>query len=342
MASHSRHPPAAPVLSVIVPCFNEVESVPIFHARLAEVLSAIGRPCEIIYVDDGSSDATYATILGLCGSAHSVKAIRLSRNFGKESAMLAGLELALGQASVIIDADLQDPPELIAEMHRKWSVDGVDVVYAVRRSRKQDGLFKRGAASLFYRLFDKLSECDVPHNAGDFRLLSRRAVQAVLSLPERTRFSKGIFAWVGFRTEPVYFDRPARLAGQTKWNFPGLLGLSLQAVTSFSILPLRLAGFVGMAAALASGVYGARLVIGTLLYGTDQPGYPSLMTALIFFAGLQLVFMGILGEYVGRIFIESKQRPHYLIDRIETVAAKKIETVQRRNAPAKPYERAAS
>ena len=314
MNIRSRRPRVAVELSIIVPCFNEAEVLPAFHAQASSVLSGLGVTCEIIYIDDGSTDATFATLQTLDHGAHTIKLIRLSRNFGKESAMLAGLGHAAGDASIIIDADLQDPPQLIAEMHRTWMAGGVDVVYAVRRSRQQDSIFKRLTADLFYRMFDGLSEFGVPHNAGDFRLMSRRAVLAVLSLPERTRFSKGLFAWIGFRSAPVYFDRPARHAGSSKWNVAKLIGLSLQAITSFSVLPLRLASIVGAAAALIAGLYGAWLVIRTLLHGATQPGYPSLMTAIIFFAGLQLVFMGILGEYVGRIFIESKRRPQYLID----------------------------
>ena len=305
-------------LSIIVPCFNEAEVLPAFHAQVSTVLTDLGVGCEIIYIDDGSTDATFATLQMLESRAHTIKLIRLSRNFGKESAMLAGLGHAAGDASIIIDADLQDPPQLIAEMHRTWMEGAVDVVYAVRRSRQQDSIFKRLTANLFYRMFDGLSEFAVPHNAGDFRLMSRRAVLAVLGLPERTRFSKGLFAWIGFRSAPVYFDRPARHAGSSKWNVAKLIGLSLQAITSFSVFPLRLASIVGAATALISGIYGTWLVVRTLLLGATQPGYPSLMTAIIFFAGLQLVFMGILGEYVGRIFIESKRRPQYLIDELST------------------------
>ena len=301
-------------LSIIVPCYNEAAMVPLFHARLAAALAQTGLACEVIYVDDGSSDGTFSALLELPSGGLSLNLIGLSRNFSKESAMLAGVEAASGEAVVIIDADLQDPPELIIDMCEKWR-SGADVVYAVRRSRRQDSLFKRGTAALFYRLFDRLSDFDVPHNAGDFRLLSRRAVDAVLRLPERTRFSKGIFAWIGFPAVPVYFDRPARAAGYSKWNVARLIGLSLQAVTSFSIAPLRLAGLTGVVTAAAAGLYGLAIIVRTLINGSDAPGYPSLMAAIIFFAGVQLLFLGVLGEYVGRIFMEVKQRPHYLIGR---------------------------
>lgn len=320
-----------PELSVVVPCYNEHDMVAIFHERLAAVLMGQDVAAEIIYVDDGSRDDTFAALEQLPAAGANLKLVRLSRNFGKESAMLAGLNQATGAAVVIIDADLQDPPELIAGMLAKWRA-GADVVYAVRRSRREDSLFKRGTAALFYRLFDRLSDFDVPHNAGDFRLMSRRAVDAVLQLPERTRFSKGIFAWVGFRAEPVYFDRPARAAGVTKWNVRRLFGLSLLAITSFSIVPLRLAGLIGAIAAAASGLFGIFLVIRTLINGSDTPGYPSLMTALIFFAGVQLLFMGVLGEYVGRIFMEVKQRPHYFIDRLESRQADTAVTKLQRKA----------
>jgi glycosyltransferase involved in cell wall biosynthesis len=304
------------LLSIVVPCFNEAQCLPLFHGRLSSVLAEMHIDSEILYVDDGSSDETFHLLVTLAEDQRSVGVVKLSRNFGKESAMLAGLAHARGEAVVIIDADLQDPPELIAEMYRKWSAGGIEVVYAVRKSRRRDGVLKRATAAMFYKLFDALTEFDVPSNAGDFRLLSRRAVDAVLQMPERTRFSKGMFAWIGFNAQPVYFDRCERLRGHSKWSLAQLLGLSIQAVTSFSIFPLRIAGILGLTMAMAAGVYGAFLVVQTLVFGSAQPGYPSLMTALLFFSGLQLIFLGIIGEYVGRIFIEAKQRPQFVVDQL--------------------------
>ena len=305
--------PALPTLGVVVPCFNEEAVLAAFHARLMGVLDAMPVAARVLYVDDGSRDGTFAALEGLCAADPRVAALRLSRNFGKELALTCGLDHASGDAVVVIDADLQDPPELIPELWARFR-DGHDVAYAVRRSRAGESWLKRGTAAAFYRVIGRLSDTPVPADTGDFRLLSRRALEALRGLRERHRFMKGLFGWVGFRQVGVPYDRAPRAAGRSSWNWWRLWNFALEGITSFSVAPLKLATYVGLATSLLAFGYGAWVVAKTLLWGDPVAGYPSLMSVVLFLGGIQLMALGLIGEYLGRLYLESKQRPLYLID----------------------------
>lgn len=300
------------VLSVIVPVFNELEVLPEFHRRLVVALTALPCSTEVIYVDDGSTDGSHAYLEHLAAAAD-VGLIAFSRNFGKEAAMTAGLDHADGSEVVIIDADLQDPPELIAALYARFMAGGVDVVYAQRRSRLGETWLKRMTARNFYRVIRGLASVEIPRDTGDFRLMSRRAVEAIKRLGERRRFMKGLFAWIGFPAAAIEYDRDPRKAGQTKWRYWKLWNFALEGVTSFTTAPLRLATYIGLVCAAVSGAYGLFIVVRTLIFGADMSGYPSLFTAILFFGGTQLFFLGIIGEYLGRVFDESKARPLYIV-----------------------------
>lgn len=299
------------LLSILIPMKNEAECLDVLFSRLAECLAPVSEDYEIICVDDGSTDDTYAALQAHHAKDARIKAIRLSRNFGKESALCAALDHAQGDAVIPIDADLQDPPELIADMVAEWR-EGYKVVLACRRSRREDGLFKRQTAGWFYRVLNWTSRVHIPENTGDFRLMDRQVVEAIKTLPERTRFSKGLFAWVGFDTTTLYFDRPQRSAGTTKWNLRRLWGYALDGIFAFSSLPLRVWTYIGAVIALVSFTYAGFIILRTLFFGTDVPGYASLLVAVLFMGGIQLVSLGIIGEYVGRIYREVKHRPIYI------------------------------
>jgi len=241
-----------------------------------------------------------------------MRIVNFARNFGKEAAMTAGIEQAKGDAVVVIDADLQDPPSLIADFIVKWR-EGFDVVYGVRASRQADSLFKRATAGAFYRLFNAIASVPIPHDAGDFRLMDRRVVNALLSLPERNRFMKGLFAWVGFKQTGVEFVREARVAGETHWNFIRLWNFAVDGLTSFSIVPLRMASWFGATISVLGFAYAFYLVIRTMLYGIDVPGYASIVVIMLFLGGVQLLCIGLIGEYLGRLYIEAKDRPLYIV-----------------------------
>jgi len=300
------------VLSVVVPVFNEAAVIRDFHRRLVAVLDALSISSEVLYVNDGSTDDSMRLLREFAEADARVMLLDFSRNFGKEIAMTAGLDHACGDAVIVIDSDLQDPPELIPDMLREWQA-GVDVVMMRRYSRDGESWLKKATASLFYRVMGSISELPIPADVGDFRLLSRRAVEALRALPERTRFMKGLFAWVGFRQLTLDYQRDARFAGETKWNYWRLWNLALEGVTSFSSAPLKIASYVGMATAvyaLGAGVY----VFGkSLLFGDPVAGYPSLMVTVLFLGGVQLVALGIIGEYLARMFVEVKGRPLYLL-----------------------------
>ncbi|CAM3565798.1 glycosyltransferase family 2 protein [Parendozoicomonas haliclonae] len=298
-------------LSIIVPTFNEAEVVETFHQRLTLVLDKIPVSSEIIYVNDGSTDNTWQKLKALPQSRSEQVLIALSRNFGKEAAMSAGLEASRGAAVILIDCDLQDPPELIPGMLAEWQ-NGYDIINMRRRKRYGESWLKKLSALLYYRLLNRLSDIHIPENVGDFRLLSRRVVDHINALPEKTRYMKGLFAWPGFRQHELFFDRDPRLAGKTKWHYLKLFGLAFEGITSFSVHPLKLATWIGVAISLLSLIYAIVIVFKTLLYGDPVAGYTSLMAVMLFLGGIQLMAMGLLGEYVGRIFIESKQRPNYL------------------------------
>lgn len=301
-----------PALSVVIPVYNERAVLPKCHARLREVLSRLDLQYEIIFVDDGSSDGSGDYLAMLAFAVQSVKVVRLSRNFGKEAALSAGIDHARGAAVIVLDADLQDPPELIPQMVAAWR-DGAEVVRMQRRSREGETAAKRLSAHLFYRVLNSLSDVPIPEDTGDFCLLSRKAVQALERLPERNRYMKGLFAWIGMPTRVIEYDRAARAAGRSKWNYLALFRLAIEGITSFSVKPLRWATMLGLIAALLGGAFGLSIVFKTVFYGEVVQGYPSLITIITLLGGVQLLTIGLLGEYVGRTYIEVKQRPIYLI-----------------------------
>lgn len=309
-------PWSRPLLSVVVPAFDEEEVLPAFHRRVAAVMDAVGQPWEVVYVNDGSLDGTLDVMLGLRAADPRVAVVNLSRNFGKEIALTAGLDHARGMAAIIvIDADLQDPPEVIPELVAAWR-EGFDVVYAQRRVRHGEGVIKRTTAAGFYRIMQHIGgRVVLPKDTGDFRLMSRRALDALLSMREQHRFMKGLFAWVGFPSRPVRYDRAPRAAGRTKWNWWKLWNLSLEGITSFTVAPLKVATYLGLFTAAIAIIYGAIVVIRTLIFGNPVAGYPSLMAVMLFLGGVQLITLGIIGEYLGRVFNETKRRPLYLVER---------------------------
>ena len=317
-------PPAEappPLLSVVVPFHNEQANVRALHDRLCTVLDATGLSWELICINDGSRDGTLAALISLAQLDDRVRVYDLSRNFGKEAALTAGLDQARGEVVVPLDADLQDPPELIPALIAKWR-EGFDVVNAVRAAREGEGWFKRISAYWFYRVINRLSAIEIPRDTGDFRLLSRAALEALRQMPERRRFMKGMFVWVGFPTASVTYRRACRHAGRSSWNYWRLWNFALEGITSFSQVPLRMASYLGLAVALLSLLYATFLIIRTLLFGNMVSGYPSLMVAILFLGGTQLIALGVIGEYVGRIYEETKQRPIYIIRRRWTGAAK--------------------
>lgn len=303
-----------PLLSAVVPFLNEEKCMPALISELDEHLNLLGIPFELILVDDGSRDDSVSVAKHQLSRRPHITAtvVVLSRNFGKEAALTAGLEAANGDVVVPIDADLQDPPAIIKEMLAHWR-DGYDVIYAVRRQRAGESKTKRFTAYGFYRLMRRLSNTGIPADTGDFRLMDRCVVNALLMLPERSRFMKGLFAWVGFKQTAVYYDRDPRKLGKTTWNYWKLWNFAIDGVTSFSRMPLQVWSYAGLAIALLAIGYGSWMILRTLLFGIDIPGYASLMTAVLFLGGIQLVGMGVIGEYLGRIFEEVKARPLYLV-----------------------------
>ncbi len=306
--------PIAPcALSIVVPVYNEEEVLPIFHSRLAAALGNIEGGWEVVYINDGSTDGTLSILKQLQLADCAVGFAALSRNFGKEAAMSAGLRLARGNAVILIDADLQDPPELIPEMLQAWR-QGADLVNMRRRSRQGETWFKKASARWFYRVINRLSEVPIPEDVGDFRLLSRRSVNALNQLPERNRFMKGLFAWIGYRQITLEYDRHARAAGQTKWPYLKLLNFAIEGITGFSVVPLRLASYAGFLSAAGAFIYAIVFLVKTVTLGDSVKGFPTLIVTILLLGGLQLMAMGILGEYLGRLFMESKRRPLYLLD----------------------------
>ncbi len=309
-----------PVISLVIPFFNEREVLPECVSRIARVMRALGEPFEVVFVDDGSEDGGADYLIARSAGLPWLRLVRLSRNFGKEAALTAGLAHSQGQAMVILDADLQDPPECLPEMVKRWR-QGADVVLMQRRSRAGESWLKRASAHLYYRLLRRLSGARIPADTGDFRLMSRRAVDALLELGERNRYMKGLFAWVGMPTAVLRYDRQPRAAGRSKWNYLGLIGLALEGITSFSVAPLRWAILAGVLAALLGGGYGLWIISKALVFGDVVPGFPSLTALITFLGGIQLLTIGIVGEYVGKTYLESKRRPLYLIrDVIEAEA----------------------
>ena len=303
-------------LTLVVPVKDEEAAVDSFVARVVPLLEKLDDPAsrsfEILFVDDGSTDRTLAHLRALNAADKRVRALSLSRNFGKEAALSAGLDEAHGAAVVPIDVDLQDPPEVIGDMLAKWR-EGFEVVYGVRDNRESDSLPKRLTADLYYRAHNRLSSDKIPEHAGDFRLLDRRVVDVIRAMPERNRFMKGLFAWAGFRQTAVSYHRVERELGQTKFNSWTLWTLALDGITSASTVPLRVWSYLGGFVALGALLYAAVIVVRTILFGVEVPGYASMMVAILFLGGLQLLSLGVLGEYVGRILIETKGRPLYVV-----------------------------
>jgi glycosyltransferase involved in cell wall biosynthesis len=299
-------------LSVVVPVYNEEPNLDSLFKRLETVLNGLGMSYEIVCVNDGSQDKTLRRLIDHHQRNPAIKAIDLSRNFGKEIALTAGLDYALGKAVIPIDADLQDPPELIEKLVEKWQ-EGYDVVYATRRSRQGESWLKRFTADAFYRTLEKMSPVSIPRDTGDFRLLDRCVVEALKQLPERTRFMKGLFAWVGFQQTSILFEREPRHQGQTTWNYWKLWNFALDGITSFSFVPLKVWSYIGLLISLVSLGYASFLVLRTIISGADVPGYASTIVAVLFLGGVQLITLGIMGEYLGRVYQEVKGRPIYLV-----------------------------
>lgn len=300
------------LISIVVPVYNEHEVLPEFHRRLFGVLDALNIPVQTIYVNDGSTDRTLDIISELSSRDSRVAFLDLSRNFGKEIALTAGIDYAEGDVVIVMDADLQDPPELIPELLKYWR-EGYDVVYAKRTSREGESALKKATAFTFYRLIRYVSRVNIPEDTGDYRLLSRRAVESLKLLREQHRFMKGLFAWIGYPQKGVPYQRDARYAGATKWNYWRLWNFAIEGITSFSVAPLKIATYVGFITALGSFMYGMYMVMRTLIYGNPVAGYPSLLVVILFLGGMQLLSIGILGEYLGRIFNETKKRPLYFV-----------------------------
>ena len=302
-----------PLISIVVPMYNESQNIDCFYQKIAEVSSGLpAYDFEILCVNDGSTDNTLEKIELLAKQDKQLKVIELSRNFGKEIALTAGICEAKGDAVIPIDADLQDPPELIPTLIEKWQ-EGYDVVYATRMVREGESSFRKVTAFLFYRVMHRLAKVDIPPDTGDFRLMTRQVVEAVKQCNECHRFMKGLFSWVGFRQTSVPYLRNRRHKGTTSFNYWKLWNFALEGITSFSFVPLQLATYVGFLTALFSGIYIGYIVVKTWLYGDPVPGYPSTMVAIFFFGGTQLMTLGIIGEYIGRIYNESKRRPLYFI-----------------------------
>jgi glycosyltransferase involved in cell wall biosynthesis len=300
------------LLSIVVPAYNEQEVLAEFHSRLKAVLCQMECDAQVVYVNDGSTDHTVKVINDLRQQDEGVALVDLSRNFGKEIAMTAGFDHSEGDAIVVIDADLQDPPEVIPKLF-KWYREGYDVVYAKRISRSGEGVLKKLTAFLFYRLIHAASRVKIPADTGDFRLLSRRALDALSKLREQHRFMKGLYAWIGFPQKAVLYHREPRKAGQTKWNYWRLWNFALEGFTSFTIGPLKVASYLGLCTALAAFLYALWVIYKTLAHGDPVAGYPSLMVVILFLGGIQLMTIGVLGEYLGRMFDETKQRPLYFV-----------------------------
>jgi len=301
------------VLTVIVPFFNEAQVLPELYKRLSAVLNGLRLQYEILFVDDGSSDGTSDLVSAWQTVDSQISLLKLSRNFGKEQAMSAGLQHAQGQAIVIIDADLQDPPELIPQMIELWR-QGADTVNMRRSHRHGESWFKKTTAYGFYRLINRISEVSIPHDVGDFRLLSRRVVDALNQLPERSRFMKGLFAWVGFRQVEMLYSRDERAAGYSKWKYWKLWNFAIEGITGFSSAPLKVATYIGLVTSAGSFVYALYFLLKTLTFGEAISGFPTIVILILFLGGCQLMALGIIGEYLSRLFTEVKARPLYLID----------------------------
>ena len=304
------------LISIIIPVKEEAKGLDHLFARLIPIVENLPTNYELIFVNDGSTDNTLDLLIQKQLEIPQIKIVDLSRNFGKEAALYAGFDNCSGDAAISIDADLQDPPELITEMVQYWQA-GYEVVTAVRENRDTDTSTKKKTASLFYKIINKISDdTKLTPNAGDYRLLKRPAINSFLELKEKIRFNKGLLTWIGYKEKIIYHEREERAAGETKWNYWKLFKLSIDGITSFSKTPLELWSYVGVFTALSSFAYGSFIIIKSLLFGADVPGYPSLITFILFFSGLQMMSIGMLGSYIGRIFIETKRRPLYIARKV--------------------------
>ncbi|WP_342528354.1 glycosyltransferase family 2 protein [Chryseomicrobium sp. FSL W7-1435] len=302
------------LITILIPAYNEEEVLPLLIQRLDEVTATLPTySFEYLFINDGSKDRTFELLCEFNAAHPSVSVVNLSRNFGKEAAMLAGFDYIKGDAVVIIDADLQDPPELIPDMLAYWE-EGYEDVFAKRKSRDGETFFKKWSSGRYYRILEKLSDVPVQRDTGDFRLLDRKCITALQSLRESKRYTKGMFSWIGFRKKEILFDRDARAAGDTKWNYLKLFNLALDGITSATIAPLRFASWSGIGISILAFLYIIFIVVRTILYGEPVAGYPSMMAVILFLGGVQLLSLGIIGEYLGKIFFETKKRPVYFLD----------------------------
>jgi len=304
----------APFISIVAPCYNEAGVIDVFLQEMFDVLKRLGRDFEIVFINDGSRDNTLDVLIEKAKLHDEIRVLNLTRNFGKEAALTAGIDHAQGEVVVPIDVDLQDPPELILDFVREYEA-GYDVVVGKREDRTTDTAAKRLSAEFFYKMHNKISDIQIPQNVGDYRLMSRRVVEALKQLPETQRFMKGIFAWLGFKTAVVTYKREERVAGESSFNGWKLWNFALDGITSFSTAPLRVWLYVGSVLSLIAFVYGSWIILKTLIFGVDSPGYASIITIVLFLGGIQLMGIGILGEYIGRIYLESKRRPVYIVER---------------------------
>ena len=328
----------SPVVSIVAPAYNEANNLAAFVAAMTPVLDGLGEPWEIVFVDDGSRDGTLGILLAARAQDSRLKVVGLARNFGKDVALSAGLAHARGRAVIPIDCDLQHPPELIPEMVAKWRA-GADMVVGVRTRRTEEGMVRRGAARLYYGMMRRMTNVEIPRNAGDFRLLDRKIVDVINQMPERCRFMKGIFAWPGFKTETVAFQASARARGRSQWSLWALWRFALDGLFSFSTVPLKLWTYLGGLSAAGAFVYGTITLIQKLVFGIAAPGYASLLIVMLFFGGLTLLSNGIQGEYIARIFEEVKGRPLYVVGQKFGFAADeqaKSAATTTAAAPAKP------
>lgn len=303
-------------ITILVPVYNEEEVVEIFYKEIIKVINSIKNyRFEILFVNDGSKDNTLNLIKKMQKKDKIISYIDLSRNYGKEIAMAAGIDNVDADAMVIIDVDLQDPPELIVEMI-KYFEEGYDDVYAKRKSREGESFFKKWTSKVFYKFLEKISKIPIQKDTGDFRLLSKKAISSLKQLRESQRYTKGLFSLIGFKKKEILFIRKPRAAGKTKWNYIQLTNLAVEGITSFSIAPLKLTMFLGFFLFLVGIIYLMYVIVKALFFGIDQPGYASLMSVILFIGSLQFIFLGIIGEYVGRMFLETKKRPLYFINEI--------------------------
>lgn len=306
---------STPIISLVVPCYNEEKVIEIFLEHIEPILISLNKSYEIIFVNDGSTDNTFNVMLNSKKKYTHIYIVNLSRNFGKEAALTAGLDNAKGDVVIPIDVDLQDPPELITSFIEQWE-SGYDVVLAKRADRSSDTMTKKLSSELFYKVHNKISDISIPNNVGDYRLMSRKVVNSLKTLPENQRFMKGIFAWIGYKTAIIEYKRESRVAGSSSFNGWKLWNLALDGITSFSTVPLRIWLYIGAIISLIAFIYGGFIIIRTLMLGVDLPGYASLLSAVLFLGGVQLMGIGILGEYIGRTYTESKRRPSYIIEDI--------------------------